>query len=126
MTGPAAGFSRGHADENKGKLIARLKEAREYVGVSQDKVAAYLDIPRSAISAIESGKRNIGAIELKKLATLYQRPVSWFTDDIVEGVPEDVEFLARTASELSDNDRSELQKFAEFLKSKSQAADGVR
>ena len=86
MKEPAAGFSRGHADENTDKMIARLKEAREYVGVSQDKVAAYLDIPRSAISEIESGKRNISAIELKKLATLYQRPISWFTDDIIEGV----------------------------------------
>ncbi len=125
MTEPAAGFSRASTDDNKTKMIARLKEAREYVGVSQDKVAVYLDIPRSAVSEIESDKRNISAVELQKLAKLYQRPVSWFTDDIVEGVPEDVEFLARTASELSDNDRSELQKFAEFLKSKSQAADGV-
>jgi len=125
MSEPAAGFSRGTADTNKAKLIARLKVAREYVGVSQDRVSTYLEIPRSAVSEIESGKRNISAIELQKLAKLYQRPVSWFTDDIVEGVPADVEFLARMASELSDNDRSELQKFAEFLKSKSQAANGV-
>lgn len=125
MTEPAAGFSRAGAEDNKSKLIARLREAREYVGVSQDRVAAYLGVPRSAISEIESGKRNISAIELQKLAKLYQRPVSWFTDDIVEGVPADVEFLARMASELSDNDRSELQKFAEFLKSKSRASDGL-
>lgn len=125
MTEPAARFSPGDSEANKSKLIARLKEAREYVGVSQDRVAAYLGIPRSAISEIESGKRNISAIELQKLSKLYQRPVSWFTDDIVQGVPEDVEFLARMASELSDNDRSELQRFAEFLKSKSQVADGI-
>lgn len=125
MTEQAAGFSRAGAENNKSKLIARLREAREYVGVSQDRVAAYLGVPRSAISEIESGKRNISAIELQKLAKLYQRHVSWFTDDIVVGVPADVEFLARMASELSDNDRSELQKFAEFLKSKSQASNGV-
>ena len=109
----------------KEKLVARLKEAREYIGASQDRVAKHLDVPRSAISEIESGKRNISAIELQKLSKLYQKPVSWFTEDVVEGVPADVEFLARTASELSNNDRSELQKFAEFLKAKALASDGA-
>ena len=128
MSDLRTGFVRPAADAavDKRKLILRLKEAREYIGASQDRVAKYLDVPRSAISEIESGKRNISAIELQKLAGLYQKPVSWFTDDVIEGVPADVEFLARTASELSNNDRSELQKFAEFLKAKAEAADGAQ
>lgn len=105
-------------DAERLNLLARLREAREYLGVNQDKVAIYLGVPRSAVSEFESGKRSISAAELQQLARLYQRPVSWFTDNIVEGAPADVEFLARTASKLSDNDRLELQKFAEFLKSK--------
>lgn len=108
--------------ENSG-LLQRLKEAREYLGVSQAKVAAYLDVPRSAISEIESGKRAVSALELRKLARLYQKPVSWFTDDIVEGVPADVEYLARTASQLSDTDRGELRRFVEFLKAKSRVGN---
>lgn len=107
-------------DLENSRLLQRLKEAREYLGVSQAKVAAYLAVPRSAISEIESGKRAISALELRKISRLYQKPVSWFTDNIVEGVPADVEFLARTASELSGTDRVELQRFAEFLKTKSQ------
>ncbi|MFC2952561.1 helix-turn-helix domain-containing protein [Marinicaulis aureus] len=102
-------------------FLQRLREAREYLGASQAKVSEYLGVPRSAISEIESGKRAISALELKKLAKLYQKPVAWFTDEIVEGVPADVEFLARTASQLSDSDRGELQRFAEFLKAKSKA-----
>jgi DNA-binding XRE family transcriptional regulator len=38
-------------------LAARLKEAREYVGLSQEEVAQILQIPRSAISLIEKGER---------------------------------------------------------------------
>tara|TARA_R110002124_G_scaffold136727_1_gene299615 strand:- start:4794 stop:5159 length:366 start_codon:yes stop_codon:yes gene_type:complete len=118
MTEPRAGFTGKNVDTEKDKLLVRLKEAREYLGISQDKVANYLGVPRSAVSEFESGKRNISATELQKLSRFYQRPVSWFTDNVVLDVPADVEFLARTASDLSDNDRSELQKFAEFLKSK--------
>ncbi|MEP0068530.1 helix-turn-helix transcriptional regulator [Pyruvatibacter sp.] len=124
MASNRSGFAPFSGSGDKAKLISRLKEAREYIGASQDRVAAYLDINRSAVSEIESGKRNLTAVELKKLASLYQKSVSWFTDDLVEDVPPDVEFLARTASGLSDNDRSELQRFAEFLKSKSQVSDG--
>lgn len=125
MTQPRIPLARLGADieNNKVKLIARLKEAREYVGASQYQVGKVLNVPRSAVSEMENGKRNISAIELQKLARLFQRPVSWFTDDVIEGAPADIEFLARTAAELSNNDRSELQKFAEFLKSKSQVAD---
>ena len=123
MTDPKAGFAKPETDSDKQKLIVRLKEAREYIGASQDKVATYLGVSRSAVSEMESGKRSVSAVELKKLATLYQRPVSWFTDDVVSGVPADIEYLARTASELSDNDRTDLQRFAEFLKAKSEATD---
>ena len=124
MANYKTGFASSSGENDKSKLLARLKAAREYVGVSQDKVAVYLGINRSAVSEIESGKRNVTAVELKKLATLYQRSVSWFTDDLVEGAQPDVEYLARTASDLSDNDRVELQRFAEFLKSRSQVDNG--
>lgn len=116
-------FARPETEREKEKLIARLKEAREYIGASQDHVAKFLGVNRSAVSEIETGKRSISAMELKKLANLYQRPVSWFTDDVVEGMPADIEYLARTASELSDNDRGELQRFADFLKSRTSVTD---
>lgn len=110
------GFA-GPADDGQ-ILSARLKEAREYIGLKQEQVATYLGIPRTAISDIEKGKRTVSAIELKNLAHLYQRPVQFFTGDD-PSVPPDVAFLARTASALSDSDRKELQQFAEFLQSKS-------
>lgn len=124
MKEPRAGFAGPPVNPDIKKLVERLKEAREYIGASQDRVAKFLDVPRSAISDMESGKRNVSAIELQKLAKLYQRPINWFTDDVIEGAPADIEYLARTASQLSDNDVSELQKFAEFLKSKAQVTSG--
>ena len=117
---PTLGFA--GSPSNKQELGARLKSAREYVGINQEEVAKHLGVPRSAISEIETGKRAVEAIELTNLARLYQRPVSWFTGDIAEDVPEDVAHLARTASELSTTDRQELRRFAEFLKLKAKAS----
>lgn len=114
-TQPQMGFV-GPDDEGQ-VLGAKLKEAREYIGLKQEQVAQHLGIPRTGVSEIEKGKRNVSALELKKLAHLYQRPVQHFTGD-EPTVPADVAFLARTASELSNTDRQELQRFAEFLQAK--------
>ncbi len=104
------------------QLGKRLKQAREYVGVTQEEAAAHLKVRRSAISEMEAGKRGVGALEMKALAALYERPTSWFTGEVESPVPEDVEFLARTVSELSENDRNELANFADFLRSRSKIA----
>jgi len=116
MSAHRMGFA-GPEDESR-LLGAKLREAREYIGLKQDQVASHLNIPRTAVSEIEKGKRSVSAIELKKLAHLYQRSVQYFTGD-EPAVPADVAFLARTASSLSNTDRKELQRFAEFLQSKS-------
>lgn len=103
-------------------LGTRLKEAREYLELSQDEVAKALDLPRPAISLIETGQRKVDAIELKKLAKIYQRPIAYFTGE--EGapvpMPETVQHLARAASKLTDSDREELLRFAEFLQERGQ------
>ena len=104
------------------QLGKRLKEAREYVGITQEEAATHLKVRRSAISEMEAGKRGVGALEIKSLAALYERPTSWFTGEVEPQVPEDVAFLARTVSDLSENDRGELANFAEFLRSRSKVA----
>jgi transcriptional regulator with XRE-family HTH domain len=105
------------------KLGARLREAREYLGLSQDEVAKYLSIPRTALSHIESGQRRIDALELKKLAQLYKRPVVYFTGESQAdaGMSEDVAHLARAAAGLSEGDRRELSRFAEYLRARAQS-----
>lgn len=97
-------------------LASRLKEAREYLGLSQQEVASTLKISRSAISLIESGQRRVDSVELKAFARLYQRPVSFFTgEDSEPAVAADVAMLAKQVAKLSEQDRNELLRFSEFL-----------
>ena len=102
-------------------LAARLKEAREYVGLSQEEVAQILQVPRSAISLIEKGERKVDALELKRLARIYQRNVEYFTGAYGElELPKEITHLARTASKLTPKDLEELTRFAQFLQAKTQ------
>ncbi len=103
-------------------LAERLKEAREYLGFSQEEVAKFLGIARTALSNIETGQRRVEAIELKRLAQLYKRPVAYFTGEELDDkiLSEEIEHLARRASALSAQDRGELARFAEFLHARKQ------
>jgi transcriptional regulator with XRE-family HTH domain len=109
-------------DEGARQLIGeRLKEARKYLGLTQEDVAAYLKIPRTALVDIESGQRRVDALELSRLAQLYKQPTTYFTgeDVAVSALPPSVAHIARKAAELSDGDQEELSKFVEYLQSRS-------
>jgi transcriptional regulator with XRE-family HTH domain len=103
----------------KAKLAARFKEAREYIGMSQQEVAEALGIPRSAVSLIESGQRGVGAVELKAFAKLYQTSVAALSGEEEATPPSDIALLAKKVSELSEEDREELMRFSDFLKQRS-------
>jgi transcriptional regulator with XRE-family HTH domain len=101
------------------EIGARLRAAREYVGLSQELVAQHLNIPRPAVSAMERGSRKVSGLELKKLARLYGRPVDHFLGGEEEEVLEADEVgaaLFRAARQLSDRDRQQVLQFAEFLR----------
>jgi transcriptional regulator with XRE-family HTH domain len=100
---------------------ARLKEAREYLGLSQQEVADAVKLPRPAISLIENGQRGVDTVELKAFARLYQRPVGYFTGEENEALGGDVAMLAKQVSQLSDQDRTELLRFSEYLVQRAQA-----
>jgi transcriptional regulator with XRE-family HTH domain len=109
-----------NAEHDRVKLAERLRQSREYLELSQDEVARRVDLPRTAISMIESGLRRVEAIELSKFAEIYQRPQAYFTGERQDdyALPPEVEHLARTAKKLSGEDRAELARFAEFLSSR--------
>jgi transcriptional regulator with XRE-family HTH domain len=124
MANDRVGFSQPPAETDRQMLGDRLKEAREYVGLKQEDVAKNLGIPRSALSNVEAGTRKVDAIELARLAKLYQRPVAWFTGedpDATSEVAKEVAHVARAAATLSQQDRQELARFADFLKSRARA-----
>jgi transcriptional regulator with XRE-family HTH domain len=115
------------SDEDRKVLAGRLKEAREYLGFSQDQVATFLGVPRSALSLMEAGQREVKVLELKKLASLYKKPLGYFTgeeaeEEMIFGT--DVKHLARKVSELSEDDRQELGRFADFLRARKKKKEG--
>jgi transcriptional regulator with XRE-family HTH domain len=107
------------------RLGEKLRQAREYLGFSQDEVATFLKVPRTAITNIEGGQRRVEAIELKRLAELYRQPVGYFTgeDEASASLPADVALLARQAAKLSIKDREELGRFAEFLNARAKSEE---
>jgi transcriptional regulator with XRE-family HTH domain len=113
-------------DEEQERLGNRLRESREYLGLSQEFVAEHLGIPRASISAMENGKRKVSSLELKQLARIYKQPLSYFLGEDEfdrEEQSQDVVFSAlyRTARALSDQDRQQVLRFAQFLRQAGQA-----
>ncbi|WP_434299319.1 helix-turn-helix domain-containing protein [Corallococcus exiguus] len=104
-------------DDGRMRLAARLREAREAAGFSQEDIAQKLSIPRPAVSQIENGHRRVEALELARLAKLYGRPLAFFADEEPVGSKR-LDALHRTAAALSEKDRDEVLRFAEFLRQK--------
>ena len=63
---------------DKRKLSTKLKNARIEAGLKQEDIAKLMNLPISAISVIENGKRGVDVIELMKFAEFYHKPVDWF------------------------------------------------
>ena len=95
-------------------LGTRLKEAREYVGLTQEEVAKLLGVSRVIITNIESGSRKVSAEELSKLAKIY----GWTMEELLEGEKreENIKLFARSFNELSENDQEEILNLIRFKK----------
>lgn len=118
---------RDQSEEQRAAMAQRLREGREYVGLSQEDVGQALGLSRPAISNIEMGNRRVEAVELDKLATLYRQSVSYLLTgkDLVGTTPTpQVAFLARALQGLSKKDLEEVGRFATFLKRSSDASSG--
>jgi transcriptional regulator with XRE-family HTH domain len=114
-----AALQQDNDDEARRRLGDRLREARKYLGLKQEEVATYLKIPRTALTDIET-------IELTHLAKLYRQPIGYFAgeDEASASLPVDVAHLARQAADLSIQDRNELGRFAEYLRTRSRTVQG--
>lgn len=104
-------------DKNEQQAVGqRLRSARETLGLTQEDVAVALGIQRTSVIAIEAGKRNVSALELRRMARLYRRSVSWILGE--EPDPElvgDNRALYRATADLSAEDKEQVLRFAEFL-----------
>lgn len=96
-------------------LATRLREIREYLGLSQQQVTSMTGIPRSAISEIERGNRKVDSLELRKLSRLYRYPPSYFLGVEDAGPTSIPVALGRVLTEMTSRDHEEVLKFAEYL-----------
>lgn len=77
--------------EKIGKII---KQQRELHKLSQQNLAEKLNLSRSAVSAIETGTRNLTALELTKLADIFQLSL----DELVYGEKYEIEITPEAKS----------------------------
>ena len=87
-------------------LYERIKEARTELHLSQDYVAKFLGVNRTAIVEIESGKRKVSADELGKFSELFQIPA----DELLNGRSTEmpVQMFARRFGALDEADQQEI------------------
>jgi hypothetical protein len=67
---------------------------------------------------MEAGKRNVTALELRRLARLYRRDVAWILgegSETLEATTVDNQALFRATAHLSDEDKEQVLRFAQFL-----------
>lgn len=72
-------------DGEQRRLGRNLRDAREHLGLSQETVAERLGIPRPSISAVETGRRKVSSLELKRFAQLYERSIDALFDPETSG-----------------------------------------
>lgn len=92
----------------------RLRAARETLGLTQGDIAEALGIPRTSVISMEAGGRNVTALELRRLARIYRRSVQWLLGE-EDDVPTMDNALYRATAHLSDDDKHQVLRFAQFL-----------
>ena len=62
-------------DQERAYLAQKLREAREYLGLSQEYVSQQTKMTRPAISEAEAGRRKVESLELKRLQPSMAAPL---------------------------------------------------
>jgi len=100
-----------------GRIAAQLREAREYMGFTQEEVAEKISLGRTAITGIENGRRKVTAEELARFAALYNRPLDYFIGSVFDTPPDELSTaLFRATQGLTKDDKEQILKFAQFLR----------
>jgi transcriptional regulator with XRE-family HTH domain len=102
---------------------ARLRDARLAMGLTQADVADALGLSRPTLAAVEKGTRKITGLELRRLARLYQRDVAWLLGEESEASAGSA--LHRATANLTEADKEQVLRFAEFLAAQQRSEDGT-
>ena|GEM_PF-204375 len=101
------------------ELAKRLRSYRNFKHLTQKDIAMHLNVPHSAISDIENGKRDITVSELKVFSNLYGRSV----EEIISGKKYDyynIANIARLLTELTDDDLKEVMFIIEYKRKRNE------
>ena len=107
---------------NYAELGRRIRFAREEASLSQDVVAQHLELPRSAVSLIESGKRKVDSLELERFSRLVGKSILFFFDEESRAVeasnfeeddPTQILFSANQVVDISP-DKEQIDRFRQF------------
>ena len=89
----------------------RLRLARQRLSLTQDYVASLLNLPRTAVVQIESGKRKLASSELESLCRIY-------------GISAD--YASRSIEALPEEDQMEIMNLIEFKKKLARKREAAR
>ena len=104
------------------QIGTRVAEAREYLELSLVELAEMVGANPADIEAIEAGQTQVSATMLTEIGKALGRGIEFFTGDVsAQKAAQRAEFLARAAETLSDQDMGELQRFATYLRSRSES-----
>lgn len=71
--------------EIRAEIGQRISKIRRKLGLSAKRVAEELEISREAVTHIETGRNNITAVSLWKLATLFDCEIADFFPSVPDG-----------------------------------------
>lgn len=66
----------------KEALGIRIRELRNKLGLSQEQFALLIDMDRTYLASVESGKRNISLVNIKKIADGFNISLSELFDGV--------------------------------------------
>lgn len=78
--------------DSKSQVAKRIKEAREWKGITQVKMAKLLDVARQTYLDIETGKTEPRVRMLSEIAEFTDRPLVWFVYGETESGLHDVQY----------------------------------
>jgi transcriptional regulator with XRE-family HTH domain len=110
--------------EQIGQKIRELRLAYPKGALSQDALAAKIDVVGNTVSRWETGTYKPTAEDLDKLARFFNVPITVFFPDL-QGDTARVEMLASATGGLDPHDFEEVIRYAEFRKAR-KALDGAK
>ena len=99
--------------ERRMSVGERIREARKLAGLSQKHVADMLGLHRPSVSEMEAGNRRVTAVELAKLAELFDVSAAWLLGDVsdeLDGSDPRIQLAARELSKMKPEDLDRLLK----------------